>query len=141
MFVNNDFIHNKCFSCGEQVKDRFCVVKGCKKETLLYSKSFCKIHYLTYLAYRCLGRGTYENAKLLEELLEKQNWKCYYTGEFLILGKNTSIEHKIPISRGGENKIENLAFVIPLVNFWKGRRTEQEFLNLVRRIYLHRITT
>lgn len=60
------------------------------------------------------------------ELLELQGNKCYYCGVSL---KEYQIEHKIPISRGGENGRENICMSCSSCNRKKHTKTEREFLN------------
>ena len=49
-------------------------------------------------------------AAALEELMEEQEYRCYYTGEPLGLDDKTHIEHKTPRRRGGPTAIGNLCW-------------------------------
>jgi len=44
----------------------------------------------------------------IQDLFFDQSGRCAYTGEILILGQNTSLDHRIPKSRGGTNDLSNL---------------------------------
>jgi len=61
-------------------------------------------------------------------LLDKQNRRCPYSGRLLLIGDNASIDHKIPLDRGGTNDLTNLQWVDYHVNIMKWYRTDEEFL-------------
>lgn len=67
-----------------------------------------------------------------------QNGRCVYTGEVLVPGVNASLDHKIPKSLGGSNDVGNLQWVTKEVNTAKWDRTEDQFLELCRKIVSHR---
>lgn len=52
---------------------------------------------------------------------------CYYCGAE-ISGRNKTIDHKIPISKGGTNAIENLCVCCRKCNSAKNDKTEAEYL-------------
>lgn len=56
---------------------------------------------------------------------------CYYSGVELNLLKKSNnkltVDHKIPLTRGGSNNIDNLCFASHHMNTAKGSLTEQEF--------------
>lgn len=60
----------------------------------------------------------------LKELVERSK-ECYYCKMKII--KTFDIDHKIPLCRGGENKIENLVISCPTCNRRKGKMTADEF--------------
>lgn len=72
--------------------------------------------------------------RALRGLFESQGRRCIYTGELLVPGKNASIDHKVPISRGGKHEIENLQWVSVRVNFMKTEMTHEEFIATCLRI-------
>jgi 5-methylcytosine-specific restriction endonuclease McrA len=74
--------------------------------------------------------GTYTHEEL-SALFEKQNGRCLYCGELLYASfdKQIHIDHKIPISRGGSNYIENIALSCADCNTRKFNKTAEEFLN------------
>lgn len=69
-------------------------------------------------------QGTLHGYEIREYLLEKFNRKCIYCGK-----KNIplEIEHIIPKSRGGSNKIDNLGISCHKCNQIKGNMTAEEF--------------
>lgn len=57
---------------------------------------------------------------------------CSYTGEELYPAWDLSVDHIVPLSRGGGNVRENLALVHIYTNQYKGNLTGQEFVGLIR---------
>lgn len=92
------------------------------------SEFYCRMHILKLAAYRWLDDAS--RWMDLDALLLAQGGRCAYTGEELILGKNASIDHKIPRSRGGTNTIENLQWVTWTVNRVKTDLTHDEFVTM-----------
>lgn len=78
--------------------------------------------------------GSSRRWKELLDLFSKQNGKCAYTREALVLGGNASIDHKLPRSRGGKNLIENLQWTTWIVNRVKTDMTHQEFIELCGKV-------
>lgn len=76
----------------------------------------------------------------LKVLLEKQDYKCAYTGIKLIPALNASIDHKIPLSVDSEQyqKIENLQWVCLDINTMKRNHSEEDFLRYIKLIYENR---
>jgi 5-methylcytosine-specific restriction endonuclease McrA len=68
--------------------------------------------------------------KELNALFEAQEGFCFYCGELLYASfdKDIHIEHKIPLSRGGSNNIENIVLSCAPCNLSKGTKTHEEFL-------------
>jgi len=81
--------------------------------------------------------GSSKNWNLIKNLLEKQNYKCAYTGKKLIIGENASIDHIIPRSKGGSNEIQNLQWVDKDINEMKNDFTHEEFINTIKIIINH----
>lgn len=72
------------------------------------------------------------------DLWNKQGGRCAYTGEILVPGKNASIDHIVPISRGGSHDVSNLQWVRTDVNFAKRSQTHAEFMAMVDSIHARR---
>lgn len=112
-------IENRCIRCGVK-----------KQENILESNIFvCVNCWFSDLSK--YNTKTRKNLNLIRDLMYKQNWKCAYTGVNLIPGKNASLDHKIPRSRGGSDNIDNLEWVCLSINYAKGRLTKEEFLGLI----------
>lgn len=68
-----------------------------------------------------LGRITIED---ITKLYNEQNGKCFYCG---IMNKLTQ-DHKIPLSRGGSNQLDNIVLACQSCNSKKHTKTTEEFL-------------
>jgi len=120
-----------CSACGKEpflncFKNRAIKYKVCEKD------------YLKLKAIRGLN-----NINLWTDLLTKlkeQNYKCFYSGENIILGENDSIDHDFPVSRFPEraNDITNIVWVSRDVNWMKDNHTHEEFMNLIEKICKYR---
>lgn len=163
------FNNNLCTYCGKDVPDkdfrccRSCLDK-CEKlvetiRTELIAKGICtccrKNKYLNSMEGRsskyrfCLEcymkhcsttyMGSSKHYKELLNKLEQQNYICPYSGETIIVGDNSSIDHILPGSRFPELKkdIKNLQWVSFLVNKMKFNQTEEEFKILIKKIHDH----
>jgi 5-methylcytosine-specific restriction endonuclease McrA len=73
----------------------------------------------------------------IRKILEIQQHRCIYCGVKLT-SKNLTLDHRLPISRGGTNTIENIDCVCPECNQLKHVQTKEEFLKFLR-TYIKRI--
>lgn len=97
----------------------------------------CRICYFkTRAAYHLGARTRWEE---LRDKLEKQGHRCPYTGEYLELGVNASIDHERPTSRFPElqHEISNIEWVSKAANTTKGNRTKAEFLEWVTIVHAY----
>ena len=76
------------------------------------------------------GRVT---AKRLLELIERQEYRCALSGEKLT-PKTASLDHKEPLSRGGEHNMANVQIVHRFVNRAKGTMSQAEFIEMCRKV-------
>jgi CRISPR/Cas system Type II protein with McrA/HNH and RuvC-like nuclease domain len=81
--------------------------------------------------------GSRKLYKPLMMLFLRQQGKCVYTGMQLTLGTNTSLDHRIPRTKGGTNDIDNLQWVHKSINTMKSDLSEEEFLDFCRRVATH----
>lgn len=72
-------------------------------------------------------------ARSLLELIEKQQFMCALSGE-LLTPETASLDHKIPISKGGEHSLDNVAWVHRSINAAKGTMTIDEFILVCRKV-------
>lgn len=64
---------------------------------------------------------------------DRDNWTCQYSGKKLTR-EEVSVDHIIPVSRGGQNTWENLVTCDKALNIWKSDRTPRECgLKLLRK--------
>jgi 5-methylcytosine-specific restriction endonuclease McrA len=69
-------------------------------------------------------------AKRRRALLQHADARCYYCSAPLtdpLHGREASIDHKLPVSRGGTNSVENTVLACFPCNKDKGDMTEEEF--------------
>jgi CRISPR/Cas system Type II protein with McrA/HNH and RuvC-like nuclease domain len=69
----------------------------------------------------------------LRRLMGEQNNSCYYCGCRIFLS-NATVDHKMPITRGGSDSIANLAACCATCNKNKGNKTEAEYLAFLDRV-------
>ncbi len=98
----------------------------------LASVGVCRVCWFKEMSGRCFGN--HRHAELLETLFKQQEGRCYYTGRRLMIGRNASIDHQIPKSRGGSLKVQNLRWVHIDVNQAKHAMTHNEFVKMCRLI-------
>jgi CRISPR/Cas system Type II protein with McrA/HNH and RuvC-like nuclease domain len=67
--------------------------------------------------------------KDLRAMLMKQNYQCALTGKELT-PENCSIDHVVPLCKGGAHALENAQLVVAEGNRAKGSLTDEEFLEL-----------
>jgi CRISPR/Cas system Type II protein with McrA/HNH and RuvC-like nuclease domain len=61
--------------------------------------------------------------------------KCELTGRNIdLLVDDYNIDHIIPVSRGGSNELDNMAFTIPQANAAKSNLTNEEFVALCKEV-------
>lgn len=74
-------------------------------------------------------------AKEFEEWLNShQPVVCYYTKEPVVL-RDLQVDHKLPRSRGGSDKLDNLCITSSGINRAKGNMTDSEFTQLLNLIW------
>ena len=88
---------------------------------------------------RLLARARNENLDIkdttpttqeLEAWFKGQPIECYYSGVPLTL-KEITVDHKLPVSRGGDNSLDNLCISSHHMNTAKGKMTDEEFRALL----------
>lgn len=128
--------HKKCL---EEVRSkRKATVKGgyCRShpsQQLYPNLKSCLACWFANKAGNTLGsQGKFKTS--IKDLIEKQNWKCTYTGELLIPGINASLDHIIPVSKGGKNKISNIQWITLQMNNMKTNMSHNEFILMCDRI-------
>ena len=72
-------------------------------------------------------------AKRIMELIERQKFRCALSGRELT-PETASLDHILPLSRGGTHDISNLCVVHHHVNAAKGTMTVDEFVAMCREV-------
>ena len=72
--------------------------------------------------------------KQRNQLAHQQGWRCYYCGDKMHKmtrgRKKTTLDHKVPLSRGGLTTQDNLTAACQECNQKKGNLTEEEFMRV-----------
>jgi len=80
---------------------------------------------------RIKGNGGAHTLEELNMLFVSQNYLCYYCNKPFFdntLNAEYHIDHKIPVSKGGTNNIDNIAISCPSCNLSKYNKTADQFL-------------
>ena len=139
--------YKNCVQCREKARERygargaeyrrsrrgtgFCV--ACSEPSIPGGGNYCRTHWLDNGAKKY--GFTREQYPALWEKLEKQQFRCYYTGIELIPGVNASLDHKKPRSKGGDmNDLDNCVWCDRLINAFKNDLTDEEFVERCRQV-------
>lgn len=137
---------SKCASCRQLASESYLRSKkrnddlgicvDCGKQSAIQGNRRCIACYVKRVAGK--RTGDISRQQELQKLFEQQQGVCPYTGLILSLGVNADLDHKVPVSKGGTNAIENLQWVHKMANTMKWHYGEEEFLNMVETIASHR---
>ena len=111
--------NNKCLECGNE---------------RLANTKYCEEHYYKMLTYKAMGSEIFWRE--LREKFINQNGKCFYTGDKLIHGINSSIDHIIPKSSKHKKvyTLDNLVWCTREVNLAKRHTSLKDFISLCKKI-------
>jgi CRISPR/Cas system Type II protein with McrA/HNH and RuvC-like nuclease domain len=99
----------------------------------LDGSSLCALCYCKEIAYHRLGTRTH--AAVLLERFTQQGGKCALSGSEIFLGRDAELDHIVPRARGGSDSPENTQWVLCVVNRMKDHLLEDEFFDLIKRLY------
>jgi len=146
--------NNLCYTCGgEPAKNRTrcrdCAAKGVQSVQRMHiqrqKKGLCRCGEQATIGLVCKtcwfkitsnnNTGTRANWEAIKKILEDQQYRCVYTNEKLIPGKNASLDHIIPKIKGGTNDVDNLQWTTLFVNTrMKYHFTHSEFMLFIENI-------
>lgn len=114
----------KCSQCGNLAVYGIRCLKHALREQVRKATSL-KGNYKMALK----GQELIILSEKLENKLQEQNKKCYYTGLPIDLGKNASLDHIFPSSTHPEKRadIENLVWVDKRINYLKSSMQPKMF--------------
>ncbi len=120
----------------KQSSDLFIDTLKCKKCTkrIAGETPFCIKHWAIALKTRIIANSKLPISFNLLELWDAQEKKCAITGIELIPGKTASIDHIVPLCKGGTNDKSNLRFVHVSMNAFKNDLDEEEFYLLLEEL-------
>ena len=123
-------IKGLCTRCGENK-----YLESMNDRSSLYR--FCLECYVKHASAKNIGSPKYYRELLIK--LEKQNYICPYTGDQIIVGYNSWIDHILPSSKFPELKrdINNIQWTTKDANKMKLNHTEEEFKILIKKIHDH----
>jgi len=101
---------------------KYCPIKTISLELVKFDTQAMQNPEITGVEYQ---QGTLFGYEVREYLLEKFGRKCAYCGKENV--KDLEIEHIIPKTRGGSNRISNLTLACQKCNLKKGLKTAEEF--------------
>ena len=104
----------------------------CNHSRAEFSRSYCQKHWFERTSAN--RTGTTKNGPAIQDILQKQEYKCAYTGIPLKLGYNAQLDHKTPVALGGTNELSNLHWIDKEINLMKGKHTHKGFMKLCRLI-------
>jgi len=133
-----------CYHLGEGQREK---IKQHSKKT--YSKKSGLSKKLKSFAYKYgKVRHTLQRKNKKDSLLKVsdvmkslgEHPKCYLTGDSINLEdiSSYSLDHKLPISKGGESTLENLGLTTRDANKCKSDLTETEFIALCKKVLIHK---
>jgi len=92
--------------------------------------AFCFTHWLKNIGHSYkLGKKN-GGIALLQRIWDEQCGKCAVTGMLLIPGVSASLDHIIPLSKGGTSTKENMRWVLLEINRAKADMTHQQFVDM-----------
>ena len=71
--------------------------------------------------------------KRLFRKISEQQYRCHLSGVLLDVD-DASLDHIVPLSRGGTHTIDNIAIVHVAINRMKGTMSEDEFIGWCRKV-------
>jgi 5-methylcytosine-specific restriction endonuclease McrA len=77
----------------------------------------------------------------VEDVISKlsESPRCYLSGELIDISKPRTyhFDHKVPVSRGGENTLDNLGICTKQINSSKTDMTPEEYIELCKKVLEH----
>lgn len=111
-----------------------------KKKTLKWKRKHVFVKLISWLESRLKSRNYTINGYLIQDkitpnqlfsLAKKQKLICPLSGRKLTT-ENISLDHIIPLARGGKNSIDNIMLVVKDANLAKQQLSTQEFIQLCK---------
>lgn len=128
----------RCGKCAQKSKDRcrerrasgLCV--GCGAEIDSASPTRCRRCWLSGVAASTFGSVRYVG--VLAQLWDEQRGRCALTHVILTPGRGASVDHIVPLCKGGTHDKSNLRWVQWMVNKAKNKYSDAEFILMCRQV-------
>ena len=107
-----------------------CIV--CVQDSLP-NRNVCRKHYIVDVANFCLGKADTRTVDSLINKLDKTPY-CPYTGETLVIGLNTHLDHILSKKNHPELKsdLSNVEWISEKANLAKGAMNRDEFIQFCK---------
>lgn len=115
-----------CYRCSSKLTENgydVCLGAAYPQCGKCYFRNMAKLHL-----------GSADRWTVLSGLFKRQHGRCAYTGENLVLGLTASLDHIVPISKGGRSVASNLQWVTKIVNHAKNNMDHVEFVSMCKRV-------
>jgi 5-methylcytosine-specific restriction endonuclease McrA len=131
--------HKKWYEKKKQENPEYFIkwAKKIREWHVKYTKEYRRKNRAWYLEQKQKRRAREKNGPGLTKddilfLLKQQKNKCFYCG--IDIGNSYTVDHKIPLCRNGLNEISNVVMTCRSCNVKKGKRTTQEYFEVLRKL-------
>jgi 5-methylcytosine-specific restriction protein A len=120
--------------------ETFCCRSYSETETYTECRHFLKILNIKIRGFSVMDRKTKKTKQLFkaQDLLNKlgENPVCYLTGRPINLedGRSYHLDHIVPVSKGGDNTLDNCEIACKEANQAKHSLTKEEFIKLCQEV-------
>jgi hypothetical protein len=130
----------RCGGCMAKERDKYHARAARGECTVCAAQAtagiFCFSHWLKNIgSFHKLNRRN-GGLDMLRQLWDRQHGTCALTGVRLVPGTNASLDHIVPVSKGGPTVLDNLQWVLTDVNRAKFALSTVEFIALCRAVVL-----
>lgn len=108
----------------------------CGKTGKLPHSSNCEVCFFKDLSNQTFG--TVVEGEPLRNLFWANGGRCVYSNLPLTFGLDATLDHIVPVAKGGTDTIDNVQFVHSMANQMKWSYLESEFLGFIKAIYEHK---
>ena len=105
----------------------------CLSQPKLNVHRFCEDCYFKSIAFKRLGASKHWRA--IQQKFQDQHGRCALSGVQLTLGVDAELDHIMPSSRKGSDNLDNVQWVLCVVNRMKDHMLESEFFGLIEKLY------
>lgn len=120
---------------SSKIKNGVCACRACANEKGIMTDEEFRNHLK--IKKKGMRKEVFDNyLEILHQVLEKYHHTCIYCElEYgkTIKGRKLTIDHKIPLSRGGTNDLKNLCSACEDHNFDKRDATAEEYFGVLRK--------